>query len=123
MARRFRYTPPALVRRIRLRNPADAPTPETDAAGRVVSQPEWGEVVWAARRDGRPREESEIRDAVEIRSAVTVWTIRKRSNVAADVQVVSEGEVFDAIGLPIERGGPEFGRADRYLEIHTIRRS
>ena len=112
------YTPPALNERIRLRNPADQPNREADALGNYTdAEPGWGDEVWAGRRDRRPQTSYE--ESVVVQELITVWTIRERDGIAVDAEIVYGGKVFQAIGPPVERGGVEHGRAERYMEIHT----
>ena len=111
------YRPPPLVRRVRVRNPGDRPALDANVFGRATSEPNWGIVVWAHRRDRSPIDRAE--DDVEFREGSVVWTIRHRTGVASNAEVVYEGEVYESIGPPVERGGSGFGRLTRYLEIHT----
>lgn len=111
------YQPPPLTLRVRLRNPADKPDATTGRYGQLENQPDWGFDVWAARSDRSSRTIVEETAAIEEQS--TVWTIRERANVAADVEIVYKGQVFEAIGQPRIRGGAGQGRAARYFEIRT----
>ena len=111
------YTPPHFRYRIRLRNPAARPDPERDAFGRITNDAEWGILLWAGRRDRDPQQILE--EGVVVYANTSIWTIRYRENVDPDVEVVYRGKTYRSIGPPVERGGSEFGRASRYLEIHT----
>lgn len=114
------YTAPVLNLRVCLRNPADAPDASVDRYGRETESADWGEMLWAARRDRRPDvEEGEERESFTL---ATVWTIRWRAGVAADALILYNGDVYESIGPPREMGGTGFGRATRYLELHTILR-
>lgn len=115
------YTPPVLNLRVRLRDPSAEPPGTRDRLGRLVGDgAEWGDEIWAARRDRRPEtDEGEDRESFTL---TTVWTIRWRAGVAADARILYNGDVFESVGPPREMGGAGYGRATRYLEIHTILR-
>lgn len=114
------YSPPPLDKRVRLRNPSDKPVATTNEYGGLISQPTWGLDVWAHRSDRSSR--TLIEETATIEEQSTVWTIRERANVAADVEIVYKGQVFEAIGQPRIRGGAGQGRATRYFEIRTRQR-
>ena len=115
------YRSPPLNLRVRLRNPSERPLVIRDAYGAIISDTEWGTLVWAARRDMIPR--VLIEDTQKVFLARVGFTIRHRANVAPDVEVVDDGEVFQSVGPPSIRGGPGAGRASRYLEIVCERRA
>lgn len=125
--RRRTFYPPPLDHYVKLRNPCDQPEPTVDAVGNLTV-PEWGVDAHAGRTDRTPY--TVIEDGVPVHVGITVWTIRKRPGVAADVQVVwnptrvpGNERIYDSQGEPVERGGPAEGRRERYLQIHTkIRR-
>ena len=115
MAERFRrrliYTPPPLDKWVRLVNPDDGSTVE----------------CYAGRRDQAPHVEHE--EGVQVFVGVYVWVIRHRPQVAPNVEVVFPirpagvtSYTYESLGPPVERGGPQGGRAERYLEIHTEQR-
>lgn len=119
------YHPPVLQHRVALRNPAAEPEAAEDSYSRELPAEQqsaawrtWaaGTHVWAGRRDSRPQELLE--EAAVVYSITTVWTIRARDGLDADVEVVFNGRVYRAEGPPVERGGPDYGRRERYLEIH-----
>ena len=119
--RRPAYYPPPLTRKVVLRNPKDIPDSARDSYGRVTgNDPSWGVTVFASRRDGMP--ETLYEEGVKVFASGTVWTIRERSGVDADVEVVSDGIVYRSIGPPRLMGGAPGGRLSRYFEIHTERR-
>ena len=126
MPRSRPYHPPVLQHRIALRNPSDAPDAKEDRYGRILpdaQQPEqwrtWaaGVEVWAGRRDRVP--EQLLEEGAVVYAMTTVWTVRHRDGIDPDVEVVYDGKVWRSLGPPVERGGPDFGRRERYLEIHT----
>ena len=116
------YHPPVLDKFVRIRNPADEPDPTTvDRYGRGTT-PTWGNEVYANQRDRAPYTSYE--EGVTVHVGTTIWTIRHRDGVAADVEVVTKnGEVYESIGKPTKRGGFNGGRTSEYLEIHTTLRS
>lgn len=108
---------PALNARVLLRNPGERPAREYDALNRPTGPaPEWGVETWAHREDGAPMEDI-LEDGVVLERR-TVFTIRERDGIAADVQVIHEGRAYASIGPAVRRGGPGSGRAARYLELH-----
>lgn len=117
------YMPPPLDIRVRLRNPGDRPQPvmgydELNRPIRLDAPPQdWGVEVWAHRHDRLPFTRN-YEDSV-ILEQVSVFTIRRRTDITADVQVVDGEDVFDSIGPPVRRGGAGSGRAAEYLEIHA----
>lgn len=116
-----RFHPPTLDRLVTIRNPSDEPAVVTDRYGRATP-PTWGSEVYANKRDRAPYTSYE--EGVTVHVGTTVWTIRHRENVAADVEVVDrDGNVYESIGKPLERGGYNGGRRTRYLEIHTTLRA
>ena len=125
MPRSRPYHPPVLQYRVRLRNPSDAPPPERDRYGRVTNQDDWGVEVWSGRRDRVP--EQLLEEGAIVYAMTTVWTVREprgslsdeMAGIDPDVEVVFDGKVWRSLGPPVERGGPDFGRRERYLEIHT----
>lgn len=117
MPRSRPYHPPVLQYRVTLRNPSEAPEPTKDRYGRTTAQADWGVQVWAGRRDRVP--EQLLEEAAVVYAMTTVWTIRDRNGIDPDVEVVFKGKVYRSVGPPVERGGPDFGRRERYLEIHT----
>ncbi len=120
MDRYPRYHPPALTELVTIRNPADRPEATQDRYGRVT-QPDWGARVLANRRDRAPYTSYEEQATVLV--GLTIWTIRDRPNVAHDVEVVtSDGQVYEPVGPPVQRGSWNGGRASRYLELNTRRR-
>ncbi len=114
------YNAPTLTTIVTLRNPADRPTIERDRYGRITNSQAWGVKVYALRRDGRP--ETLLEEAVTVYSSTTVWMIRERAGVDADVEVVSDGVVYRSVGPPRLMGGVVGERVSRYLEIHCVRR-
>ena len=114
---RRQYNPPQLRYRIRLRNPASRPNVARDDFGRIETEPQWGVVLWAGKRDRDPQQVLE--EGAVVYANTTIWTIRYRDGVDPDVEVVFREKIYRSIGPPVERGGHEFGRGSRYLEIHT----
>ena len=118
---KYKYKAPVLNLRITLRNPSDKPASVRGEYGSEVAPPEWGDSVKAARYDRSPR--MNVEESIVVREITTVWTIRERPGIDADVEIVDPaGEVFQSIGPTVLRGGANFGRASRYLEIETILR-
>ena len=122
MAERREYQPPRLNRRVRLRNPDEQPPTRTDQFGREISPPDWGIDVWAERRDRAPATINE--EGVPVHQGSTVWTIRYRDNVAANVQVIpllDDGSlssmVFESEGPAVERG--RRGAGASHLQLFT----
>ena len=118
-----RYAPPILDRRVRLRNPEDEPQVARDDLNRPINPiPEWGAEVYANRRDQRPY--TEIDEGVLIRGGITVFTIYHRAGVGPDTYVVDEeGIEYIQTGSPIERGGTNGYMLQKYLELHTERKT
>ena len=120
------YQPPTLQYRVALRNPSEAPKASKDRYQRDLP-PErqseawrtWaaGTEVWAGRRDRVP--EQLLEEGAVVYAITTVWTIRKRDGLDPDVEVLHGGKVYRSLGPAVERGGPDWGRSARYLEIHT----
>ena len=77
----------------------------------------WGRIVWAAKRDIRAQFTSD--DAVPVYETRTAFTIRERSDVAANAEVVYGGKIYQAEGEPLLRGGPTGSRLSRYFEVMT----
>lgn len=117
------YIPPPMNRRIKVRNTADRPASMTDEIGRPTTTQTWGEPLWANRRDQSPF--TQLDEGVEvISSGRTIWTIRYKSDISADAEVVdSDDVVWSLVGSPVERGGANGYMAQMYLELHTERRS
>ncbi len=139
------YHRPVLDRLVTVRNVADEPLIERDDYGQPVldslgrgrlletdeqgvplvtpmgpdGRPIWGVQLRANRRDKAPYTSYEEGAVVYVRE--TVWTIRERPGIAANFQVVeyATGKVYEAIGPPVDRGGPNGGRTARYLELRT----
>ena len=120
------YYPPTLQYRIALRNPSEQPDVAKDPYGRDLppgdQSAQWrtwaeGVSVWAGRRDRTP--EQLLEEAAVVYAMTTVWTIREGPALDPDVEVVHGDSVFRSLGPAVERGGPDFGRRGRYLEIHT----
>ena len=116
------YQPPTLDKLIRVRNPADAPAEAADRYGRPTgAAANYGYSVYANRRDRGPTTRNE--EGAEIFEGSTVWTIRARAGIDANAEVVAPGGiVYESIGPPVERGGPNGETLARYLEVHTRRR-
>ena len=115
------YRSPPLNLRVRLRNPSERPLVIRNAYGGIVSETEWGSMVWASRRDMIPRVLIEATQKVFL--ARVSFTVRHRANVAPDVEIVHDAEVFQSVGPPSIRGGAGARRASRYLEITCERRA
>ena len=114
------YRPPALTKRVVVRDPALRPAAIYDRYGRPVGiVAEYGVTVWASRRDRRVI--NELADGVEVRGSETVFTIRDR-DLPADFSVLHAGIEYHSRGAPIRRGGPEGGMRNWYLELWTERR-
>ena len=121
MATKYRWKAPVLRLRVTIRNPSEKPDSVRGEYGGEVAPPEWGNSVYASRYDRSPR--TNIEENISIRAITTVWTIRERPGIDADAEIVTpDGEVFQSIGPTALRGGANFGRASRYLEIETILR-
>ena len=120
--RRPTYVPPPLDHEVVIRNPDDPnrPVPKQDEFGNLVQAP-WGVPVWAGRTDRAPY--TVMEEGVPVHLGLTVWTIRERPGVAANVEVVYGGRVWYSVGDPVERGGARAGRREKYLEIYTRSRS
>ena len=118
------YTPLPMHKRVILRDPDAAPDPVTDAFGQVVSQDAWGTTVWANVRDIAPF--VDLEEGVEIiRGGRKVITIRWRRNLSQKLEVLilpDRETVYRAVGIPIERGGPNAAQFTRYLEITVEQR-
>lgn len=111
------YTPPYLDRLIKIRNPADEPVTPKDSAGRPINPPDWGNEVFAARRDQTPF--TEIAEGVQVRTGRSVFTIYYRDGIAPDAVVVDQGgQVFYLVGEPVKRGGVGGEIVEQYLELH-----
>ena len=111
------YSPPVLDKRVRIRNPKDRPVVPQNRYGGRLEESEWGHNTWANQSD---RSASTVLEAeAQVQIARVVWTIRFRTNVDSDAQVVYRGKVWNSIGPPIIRGGAGHGRAAKYLELHT----
>ena len=116
------YSPPILDREITIRNPEDEPEIARDSFGRPLAPPDWGDVVWANRRDQAPF--TEVSEAVQVRAGRSVFTIRHREGISPNAVIVdSDGTPFALAGNPVERGGVNGGMFQRYLELHCERRS
>ena len=115
------YTPPPLNQRCTIRNPADRPSPTPDAFGRPVEPESWGDEVWCHAVDRNPTEPQAEEDVL-VREARTVFTIRARSGIAADAEVVFAGAVYELLASPVRRGGLGQGRLAEYMELHAQRR-
>ena len=113
------YRPPALTKRVVVRDPALRPAGIRDSYGRPMDVPEWGVTVWASRRDTRVT--NALADGVEIRGSQTIFVIRER-DLPADFTVVHAGVEYLSLGAPVRRGGPEGGIRGWYLELWTQRR-
>ena len=116
------YNPPVLNCLITIRNPADEPSIQYDRYGRPVLEPDWGIQVWANKRDQTPF--TELGEGVQVRAGRSVFTIRHRSGISPDSEVIdSDDTPFVLIGAPVERGGANAEMAACYLELHCHRRS
>lgn len=116
-----RYRAPTLNLRVCVRNPSERPAEAVDAYGRPTGGgAEWGMMVWAARRDARPTEEFE--EQATLRKQVVVWTMRRRSGVDPDAEVVHDGQVYESAGPARLVGGVNFGTGAEYMELHTVQR-
>ena len=113
-----RYHPPPLRLRVRLRNPADRPAQAVDRYNRPTEpEPVWGDLLWANRRDRHSQDTQE--EGVLVQKQETIWTFRWRDGTAANAEVVHGGQVWQAIGPPVLRGGTGYGRRTEYMEIRT----
>lgn len=113
------YRAPALNRRVRVRDPARQPARPTGPFGRPVGPvPEWGDLVWASRRDLSPV--LSVDDLAVLREQSVIFTMRNRA-VPANVEIVDGGVVFVAQGPPVERG--RRGGGASHVEIHAKRRA
>ena len=120
---KYRWKAPGLTLRVTLRNPSDKPATARGEYGGEVAPPTWGNEVYASRYDRSPR--TNIEENISIREITTVWTIRKNTSIEVDADVeivVKNGDIYQSIGPPVLRGGPNFGRLSQYLEIETILR-
>ena len=122
MAERREYNAPLLNRRVRLRNPDEQPPTPTDDFGREIVPPAWGNDAWAERRDLVPQTVNE--EGVAVHEGSTIWTIRYRADVAANVQVIElnadrslSSLVFESVGPAVERG--RRGSGASHLQIFT----
>lgn len=112
------YSPPVLDRRVTLRNPEDRPPVLLDQYGRPLDGgPQWGVDVWSNKLDLDPY--TEVEEGVLIRGNTTVWTVYHRGGIGPNTIVVDDrGVEYTQRGAPIERGGPDEGMLQRYLELH-----
>ena len=117
------FQPPFMDHRIRVRNPADRPVRDTDEHGVETPPQPWGFEVWAARRDRSPTIDLSADQTAAVPIGQVVWTIRYRQGIAPDAEIVHDGTVYDMQGPPLERGGIEYGTVEKFLELHTERRS
>ena len=106
----------------RMSTPAGATTYDHDNVESVglraqLQAESWGRIVWAAKRDIRAQFQSD--DAVPVYETRTAFTIRERSDVAANAEVVYGGKIYQAEGEPLLRGGPTGSRLSRYFEVMT----
>ncbi len=117
MPNRRIYRPPPLIHRVRLVDP-EAVTATRDRYGRITeSEGAEGVQVWAGRRDRSP--DQLLEEEAVIHSITTVWVIRRRSGVPANVEVHFDGEVWRSVGPPVIRGGPDWGIRQLFFEIHA----
>ena len=116
------YRPPQLNELIRIRNPAEEPTRARDDFGAPTdAEPTWGVEVWANRRDQAPF--TEIVEGAQVRAGRTIFTIRHRTDIRADDEIVdNDGIIYAFDGVPVERGGQNGRMAAKYLEIYCERR-
>lgn len=77
----------------------------------------WGVKVKGHQRDRFPATEYENGDVVYTQQ--TIWTIRHRTDIAANVEIHHRGKVYRSVGKPLLRGGRGYGRRTKYLEIVT----
>ena len=115
------YHPPPLDRKITLRNPENEPVATTDEYDIPITDPVWGDIVWANRRDRAPF--TEVNEGVLVRTSLVVFTVRKKDSVTANYEVVDGDEVFSMVGKPITRGGINGGLVTEFLELHCESRS
>ena len=121
MATKYRWKAPVLNLRVTIRNPANKPATTRGEYGGEIFPPTWGNEVYASRYDRSPR--TNIEENISIRAITTVWTIRERPGIDADAEIVTPDGVYQSIGPPALRGGANFGRASKYLEIETVLRT
>lgn len=115
-----KYEPPPLPLTVWLRNPADRPRTEGSRYGRRAEptlEDGWGIMVRAMRRDRQTQTRHENGSTIYVQHSV--WTIRHRTGVQAEVELVHDNKVYRSIGPPVLRGHYAFGRRTRYLEIYT----
>ena len=117
MATRFAYSPPPLTLRIEIRTPAPVADQRRDRYGRLQGSAASGVMVWAHKRDRAPREV--VEEAVLTREQLSIFTVRHRDGIAANSEIVYGGSTYEMVGPPVERGGPGFGRASKYLELYA----
>ena len=124
---RVRYDPPPLDRKVLIRDPEQAPNPETvprgtDGVRDYSGEPEWGFKVWANRRD--QGQFVEISEGVQTVVGRSVFTIHHRPGVKPTFEVFdSDDAAFVMVGPAVERGGANAGMVARYLELHCERRT
>ena len=111
------YHPPPLDILVTLINPSERPGGTRSRYGLVIPEADYGVEAWAGRRDRTPETLSEGGELIYVLN--TVWTIRYRTDLDANVEVHYGEQVFRAVGPAVLRGGPAFGRRTKYLEIHT----
>ena len=118
---KFTYRPPPLNQRVYLRNPSSNPPQTEDPYGRSTT--DWTNhqtEVFAGRRDFRPQTDNI--EGGQVFERQTVWTIRNRSGIDANVEIVHNGAVYKSLGPPVLRGGRAEGIGKYYLDIHTTLR-
>ena len=116
------YRIPVLNVRVLIRNPADKPPSTFDEFGVETPSPlPWGVTVFAARRDLNP--DLSFEEGITVYESTTIWTIRHRTRVHPDVEVVADGVVYESQGPARIMGGPNYGVLAKFFEIRTLRRA
>ena len=114
------YQPPAMNRRIIIRDPDDQVV-DRDDIGRIISESYPNEIeTWAARRD-RTAFDTTGPGLPLIRAATVVFTVRRQSGITPNSFVVDDGVSFPLTGAPLERGMK--GGGATHLELYTERLS
>ncbi|MCY4374309.1 MAG: head-tail adaptor protein [Spirochaetaceae bacterium] len=96
------YQAPRMNKKVRLRNPKQRPLPLLQDSYGNVTEVEWGEIVWAHRRDISVTEQAE--DGVPTRVIQSQFTVRSGPRIDPDVEIVDGDQVFVAVGPPLDRG-------------------
>ena len=116
------YNPPILNTRVTLRNPSEKPQTKRDRYGREIPSSEhWGVEIFAARKDLTAKTLYE--EQLTVNEGTTVWTVRHRTIIDSDAEIVEKGIIYESVGPPRLMGGVNYGLRGKFFEIRTIRRA